>query len=169
MPDGLSRRTALLLVAVAFGLTFCVQALLGGGSSPARPAEAKGNASATVAAEAPAAQPDLRLVAAGAVPALRDPRQPRKRRAPASKPARKKKPSAHKVVKAAPKLAPAPVMRAAPVAPTPTVAPRYIPPAPPRSAPAPKPKRAAPKPKPTPAPTATPVTSGEFDNFGDEP
>ena len=166
MPDRLSLGSTLLLVVLACGLAFADQAPLGSGSSAAEPA-AKQNAPGLVAS-APAADPDLSLEAAGTVPALRDPRQPRKRRVHTRKPTRKK-PSARKVVKAAPKLAPAPVMRAAPVAPTPTVAPRYIPPAPPRSAPAPKPKRAAPKPKPTPAPTATPVTSGEFDSSGEGP
>ena len=163
MPDRLSLGSTLLLVVLAFGLAFAVQAPLGSGSSAAKPA-AKQNAPGLVAG-APTAEPDLSLEAAGSVPALRDPRQPRKRRVYTRKPTRKK-PSARKVVKAAPKLAPAPVMRAAPV-PTPTAAPRYIRLAPPRSTPAPKPKPAAPKP--TPAPTATPVTSGEFDSSGEEP
>jgi hypothetical protein len=153
MPDRLSLRSTLLLVVLAFGLAFAVQAPLGSGSSAAEPA-AKQNPPGLVAS-APTAEPDLSLEAAGTVPALHDPRQPRKRRAHTRKPTRK-------VVKAAPKLASAPVMRAAPVAPTPTAAPRYIPLAPPRSTPAPKPKPAAPKSTP-----ATPVTSGEFDNSGD--
>jgi hypothetical protein len=161
MPDRLSLGSTLLLVVLAFGLAFAVQAPLGSGSSAAQPA-AKQNPPGLVAS-APTAEPDPSLEAAGTVPELRDPRQPRKRRVHT----RKKKPSARKVVKAAPKRAPAPVMRAAPVRPTPTAAPRYIPLARPRSTPAPKPKRAAPKPKPTPAPAATPVTSGEFDNSGD--
>ena len=148
MPDGLTRRAAGLLVALAFGLTFCVQALLGGGSSPARPAEAKQNASASTAAEAPAVQPDLRLVAAGAVPALREPRKAPKRRV------RKRKRSVRKVVKVAPRVQPAPVMPAATAQPTPTAVPRYIPPAPRRT-----PKPAAPKP--------TPPRSGEFDTTGE--
>jgi hypothetical protein len=152
MPDGLSLRTTVLLVALAFGLTFAVQALLGGGSSAAKPA-AKQRVSGFVA-DAPGATPDLRLVAAGTVPALRDPRKPEVHK---RKPARKKKRAVRKVVKAAPKFTPAPVMRA-PVRPTPTAAPRYIPPAPRRSTPAPKP--AAPKPTPTPP-------SGDFDTSGE--
>ena len=63
MSDGLSLRTTVLLVALAFGLTFAVQALLGGGSSAATPAAAKQSASKVVA-DAPGAAPDLRLAAA---------------------------------------------------------------------------------------------------------
>jgi hypothetical protein len=163
MPDRLSLRSTLLLVALAFGVAFAIQVLLGGGSSAAQSA-AKQSAPGFVA-NAPGAQPDLSLTAAGTVPALRDPRQPRKRRVHTRKPARKKKPSVRRVVKAAPTVAPAPVMGAAPVLPTPTAAPRYIPPAPRRSTPAPRPKPAAPKPKP--APTSTPQASGEFDSSGE--
>ena len=36
MPDGLTPRATVLLVAVAFGLTFCVQATPGSGVVPAR-------------------------------------------------------------------------------------------------------------------------------------
>jgi hypothetical protein len=151
MPDHLSLRSTLLLVALAFGVTFAIQALLGGGSSAAEPA-AKHSVRGVVAS-APTAEPDLSLAAAGTVPTLRDPR----------KPARKKKPSVRKVVKAAPKVAPAPVMPAAAMSPTPTAAPPYIPPAPRRVAPKP-----APKPKPKPVPTSTPPDSGEFDS-SDEP
>jgi hypothetical protein len=160
MPDRLSLRRTLLLVALAFGLAFAVQAPLGGGSSAAEPA-AKQSAPGLVAS-APTAEPDLSLAAAGTVPALRDPRQPRRRRVRTRKPARKNHSSVRRVVKVAPKLAPAPVMVTAPVRPTPTATPRYIAPAPRRSTPAPKPK---PKPKPAPAPTPEP--SSEFDSSSD--
>jgi hypothetical protein len=162
MPDGLTPRATVLLVALAFGLTLCAQALLGGGSSPARPAEAKQNASASIAVEEPASQPDVRLVAAGTVPALREPRKARKRRV------RKPKRTARKVVRVAPRTRPAPVVPAATARPAPTAAPRYVPPAAPRYIPpAPRrtPKPAAPKP--TPPPASTPPSSGEFDTSGE--
>jgi hypothetical protein len=144
MPDRLSLRPALLMVALAFGVALVLSALLGGGSSAAQPA-AKQSAP-RVLTDAPGAEPDLSLEATEAVPALRD---PRKRRAPA----RKKKASARKVVNAAPKVKPA-----APVSPMPIATPRYVPPAPRRSTPAPKPK---------PKPAPTPQGSGEFDNSGE--
>jgi hypothetical protein len=148
MPDRLSLRPALLMVALAFGVAVVSSALLSGGSSAARPA-AKQSAPRVVT-DAPGAEPDLSLAATKAVPALRDPRQPRKRRAPA-----RTKASARKVVNAAPKVTPAP-----PVSPMPIATPRYVPPAPRRSTP-------APKPKPKPAPTSTPQGSGEFDSSGE--
>ena len=153
MPERLSRRTTLLLVAVAFGLTFAVQMLLGAGSSGEAPANRP--SAPSIAADAPAAEPDLRVVAAGKVPPLREPRS---RRAPARKPKR----AARKVTKAAPAARPAPVQPAAPAQPTPTATPRYIPPAPTRSVPAPKPK-----PQATPAPTFETLHSGEFDTSGE--
>ena len=158
MPDGLTPRVTGLLVALAFGVAFCAQALLGGGSTPARPAEPKQRASATVVPDAPAAQPDLRLVAAGTVPALREPRKPRRRRA------RKPKRTARKVVRAAPTVQPAPATATATPTPEPvaTAAPRYTPPAP-RQTPAPTLKPVAPKPTAPP----TPPESGEFDLTGD--
>ena len=146
MPDRLSLRPALLMVALAFGVAVVLSALLGGGSSAAQPAK---QSAPRVVTDAPGAEPDLSLAAAKAVPALRDPRQPRKRRAPA----RKKKASTRKVATAAPRITPA-----APVSQTPPATPRYVPPAPRRSTPAPKPK---------PAPTSTPQTSGEFDSSGE--
>jgi hypothetical protein len=155
MPHRLSLRSTLLLVALAFDLAFAIQALPGRGASAAQPA-AKQSAPGLVA-KAPGAEPDLSLVAAGTVPALRDPRQPRKRRVHTRKPARRKKPPVRMVVTATPELAPMLL--------TPTPAPRYIPPAPRRSTPAPRPKPAAPKPKP--APFSTPETSGVFDSSGE--
>jgi hypothetical protein len=152
MPDGLSLRVTALLVALAFGLTFAVQALMSGGSPAAKPAAEHRTAGATT--DAQGAAPDVRLVAAGAVPALREPRRPKVH-------VRKPKRTAPRVVMAAPRSAPRPVT---PVAtPAPTAAPRYVPPVPRYIAPAPRPKPVAPKPKP--APTAAPP-SGEFDTSG---
>ena len=162
MSNGLSLRTTVLLVALAFGVTFAVQALLDGGSSAATPRAAKQGVS-EVEAAAPGAAPDLELAGAS-VPALREPRQPRKRK---RKPQpRKEKPTVRKVVKAAPRARPAPVMPAATAQPTPapTAAPRYVAPAPRHVAPAP-PRPTAPKP--APAPTSAPPASGEFDTSGE--
>ena len=150
MPDGLSLRSALLLVALAFGLTFCVQALLSGGSPAAKPA-AKQSAHGSVVS-APGAEPDSTLAAAAKVPALRD--------------ARKQKPSVRRVVQAAPTVAPAPVVPTTTMSPTPTAAPPYIPPAPRRVAPKPVPEP-APTSVPKPAPTSTPPDSGGFDTYGE--
>jgi len=157
MPDGLTPRATVLLVAFAFGLTFCVQAILGRGSS-ARPAEAKQNVAPATPADEAAAQPSLRLAAAGTVPALREPRKPHKRRA------RKPKRKVRQAIRVAPTVTPAPVAPTATAQPAPTAAPRYIPPAP-RRTPAPTPKPAAPEP--TPAPTSTPPDLGEFDTTGE--
>jgi len=155
MPDGLTLRSTLLLAALAFGLTFAIQALAGGGGTSAvKPAT---RSAPEPVADAPGAEPDLRLAAAKAVPALRNPRKPPKRRVrkPARKPARKSPPR------------PAPVMAAPTAEPTPTPAPRYIPPAPRYIPPAPRqPTPKPPAPKPTPAPTSPPP-SGEFDTTGD--
>jgi outer membrane biosynthesis protein TonB len=160
MPARLSLRTAALLVALAFGLMFAVQALLGGGASAAKPAAT--TITGEVVADSPGAAPNLKLVAAGTVPALRQPRHPHKPRKPAAKP----KPAVRKPVKAAPKPKPKPaaVTPPAPVQPAPTATPRYVPPAPQHVTPAPRPKPAAPKP--TPAPTSTPQDSGAFDTSG---
>ncbi len=147
MPDGLSLRSTLLLVALAFGLAFATQALLSGGSSAAKPA-AKQSARGFVT-NAPGPRVALSLAAARKVPALRDA-------------ARKRKPSVRRVVQAAPTVTPTPVMPAATMSPTPTATPPYIPPAPPRVAPKP-----VPTPKPTPPPTSTPPDSGEFDSTGE--
>ena len=93
MPQSLSGRTTLLLVAIAFGLTLAVQLLLSGQPSATAPAARR--SAPSVVADAPAAKPDLRLVAAGTVPALRE---PRKRRPPAREPKR----SVRKVTQPAP-------------------------------------------------------------------
>ena len=87
MPNGLSLRTTALLVALAFALAFGVQALLGGVSSAAKPA-----AKASVA-DAPGAAPELRLAATRTVPALREPRQPRKHKRLDRKPVHKPTPA----------------------------------------------------------------------------
>ena len=121
MPERLSRRTTLLLVTLAFDLTFAVQMLLGAGSSAEAPASRP--SAPSIVADAPAAEPDLRLVAAGTVPPLRDPRS---RRAPARKPKR----AARKVTQAAPAVRPAPIQPAATMQPAPTATPQYTPPAP---------------------------------------
>ena len=149
MPHGLSLRTALLLVGLAFGLTFAVQVLVGGGSSGQKP-PAKRSAAARVA-DAPASAPDLQLAGA-AVPALREPRQPRGHKRLDRKPVNKPTPAVRNPVGTAPEFTPTP---AASVSPTPTAAP----PAPPQVTPAPKPRAA-------PAPTSTPA-SGEFDTTGE--
>ena len=146
MPDGLSLRTTALLVALAFALAFGVQALLGGVSSAAKPA-----AKASVA-DAPGAAPELRLAATQTVPALREPRQPRRHKRLDPKPVHKPTPAVKNPVGTAPEFTPTP---AASVSPTPTAAP----PAPPHVTPAPKPRAA-------PAPTSTPA-SGEFDTTGE--
>ena len=155
MPNKVSLRTTALLIALAFGLTFAVQAL-GGGSSAATPTAKKSAVGS--AADAPGAAPDLRLVAA-TVPALREPRKPRKPKVHHRKPARK--PTVRKVV-SAPRYTPTPMTPAPRVqpTPTPTAAPRYIPPAPRHVTPKPAPKA-------TPAPTEAP--SGEFDTSGEQP
>jgi hypothetical protein len=152
MLDRLSRRATLLLLGVAFGLTFTVQLLLSVGSSAPERNAARDVRAAV--ASAPAAAPKLRLVAAGTVPALREPRRSRKSRKPRPKPT----PPVRNVVEAAPTVQPEPMAPAATVHPAPTAAQRYIPPRP-----QPKPKPAAPKP--TPTPTAPP-SSGGFDTSG---
>jgi hypothetical protein len=155
MPHSLTLRTIALLVALAFGLTFALQALLGEGSSAAKPAAKK--SAAGFVADAPRAVPELRLVAAKAVPALREPRRPHK---PKVHRKRARKPAVRKVV-SAPRVTPAPMTPAPRVLPTPTAAPRSIPPAPRLVTPKPA------APKATPAPTAPP--SGEFDTSGEQP
>ena len=152
MPDGLTLRSTALLVALAFGLSFGIQMLRGGGSSAAEPSRTQ---SATgSAAEAPGAQLELRLAAAGAVPALREPRAKRKvhdrKRAPEPKPT--------VPLDAPPQKTPTPAP-AASVSPTPSAAPRDIPRPPPAITPAPTPRA-------TPVPRSTPA-SGEFDTSGE--
>jgi hypothetical protein len=154
MPNGLSLRTTVLLVALAFGLTFAIHALLDAGSSTAKPA-ARRDAPAFVAS-APGAETDLALAGAVSVPALRDARMPREKHA--------RRKAVESVGTAAPP-APRPVISAAPVPPAPTPAPRYVVPAPRYVAP-----RAPPKPRSTPEPetTAAPApSSGEFDTTGE--
>ena len=140
MPDRLSLRSTLLLVALAFGLTFTIQALLSGGKPTAKPLTAA-RAPVSVSA-APGAEPDLSLAAARTVPALRNPRPPERKKRRVRK------------VKPAPTVAPTPV---ASVSPTPPPTPQYV---------APTPKR-KPTPKPKPTRTPTPDASGEFDSSGE--
>ena len=151
MPNRLSLRSTLLLIALAFGLAFAIQVLLGDASSAAKPA-AKQSAPGFVT-NAPGPRVALSQAAAGKVPALRDARK---------KVARKRKPSVRRVVQAAPTVTPTPVMPAATMSPTPTATPPYILPAPPRMAPKP-----VPTPTPKPPPTSTPPDSGEFDSTGE--
>ena len=148
MPNRLTLRTTLVLVALAFGAAFAIQALLDGDSSAAKPAvkDAHGFVPNT-----PGLKVAKSLAAAGQVPALRD--------------ARNKTPSVRRVL-AAPTVIPTPVMPAATIIPTPTASPPPTPPAPPRYVPpAPSPKPATPER--TPAPTSTPPDSGEFDTTGE--
>lgn len=138
MPGGLSRRTAMLLVALAFGATFAFEALPDSGSPTERTA-GKGTAADRLASR------DLGFRAT-TVPALRE-----ARKAPAR--------VAHRVRTIATPPPVTPVRTVEPGPPDPTVtaqptsppAPRYVPPAPP---------------PPTPAPTAAPP-SGEFDTTGE--
>jgi hypothetical protein len=147
MPDRLSLRSTMLLVVLAFGLAFAIQAPFGSSSSAAKPSAKQD--SPALAVNTPGAEPDLALAAAGTVPALRDPLKPRKRRHK-----QHSAPKVHKAPKVLPAVTPTPT-----ASPTPTATPRYIPPAP-RSTP-------APKRKPKPTPTPTPQTSGEFDGAGE--
>jgi hypothetical protein len=155
MPGGLTLRSTAFLVALAFGLTFGIRVLFGGGSSAAEPSRTQ--SAARSAAEAPGAQPDLRLAAAGAVPALREPRLTRK--VHDRKRAHQPKPTVREPVDAPPEKTPAAGTPAASVSPTPSAAPRDIPRPPPDITPAPKPRA-------TPAPSSTPA-SGEFDTSGE--
>jgi hypothetical protein len=154
MPEGLTPRATVLLVALVFGLAFGIQTLLGESPSSSKPA-LEPVVAASTDADVAAARPDLRLVAAGTVPALRDPRKPPK---PRKHDARKVKRSVRKVVVVAPTATPEPAATPKPVV---TPAPRYTPPAP-RRTPAP-----ARTPAPTPAPTTAPTDSGEFDTTGE--
>jgi outer membrane biosynthesis protein TonB len=159
MPDRLSLRSSLLLVALAFGLAFAIQALVNDGSPTTNPA-ANESPHGSVAS-APGAEPDASLAGAAKVPALRDAR---------TIAARKQKPSVRRVVQAAPTAAPAPVEPTATASPTPTAAPPYVPPAPRPVVPNPVPKpksTPAPTTVPKPAPTSTPPDSGEFDTYGE--
>ena len=149
MPNRLTLRATLVLVALAFGVASAIQSLLAGDSSAGKPAVHDGPGFVT---NAPGPGVAMSLAAAGQVPALRD--------------ARKKKPSVRRAVTAGPTVIPTPVMPAAPMSPTPTATPPDIPPAPPRYIPpAPSPKPATPEP--SPAPTSTPPDSGEFDSIGE--
>jgi hypothetical protein len=154
MPDRLTLRATLILVAIALGLAFAI-GTLAGGSPAAKPTAKSGRGPVT---SAPGARVELSLTAASTVPALRHPEQARARRVHAREPARIESAS----VEAAPKLAKAPVVRGAPISPTPTAAPRYIAPTPHRVAPTPVPKH-----KPEPTAISTPPDSGEFDTSGE--
>jgi len=144
-----TRRTALVLLVLAFVAAFTVAA--NAGDSPAtKPAATR---SAPLAEESGKAA-DLSLTAAETVPPLRDPIKPKPKPTPKHKPK--------------PRVTPAPVMTA-PTAtptpawtPTPTATPQYVAPAP-RYVP---PRRTA---TPKPAPTAPPEPSGDFDSSGDTP
>ena len=149
MPNRLSRRATLLLLGVAFGLTFTVQLLLSDGSSaPER--EGRAGTLARPSPRAPAAAPKLSVVAGG------DGAGAARAAAATPSPASPRRPC--RIVEAAPTVEPEPTP-AATVQPAPTAAPRYIAPRP-----QPTPKPAAPKP--TPTPTAPPP-SGEFDTSGE--
>lgn len=141
MPDRLSLRATLLVIVLAFCLTFTIQTLASG-ESTAKPVAAA--AAPISVAAAPAVAPDLSLAAVRTVPALRNPRPPKRKKRRVRK------------VKPAPRVARTPVTR---VSPTPTATPRYVPPAP-RLKP-------APTPKPKPIPTSTPEPAGEFDSSGE--
>src|SRR4051794_41316439 len=142
MPRGLTPRSSIVLVSLAFSVTFALQAL-GGSEAAQRPARPP------VAAR-PGPKPDLSLAAARSLPALKNPRVPH---------VRKPKPKTRHVVVRAP--TPAPARVAATPVPTPKpkpkprpVAPRYVP------TPAPRyvaPRYVAPQRTPAPTPKATPV------------
>ena len=166
MPDRLSRRATLLLVALAFGLTFGVQALLGGGSSAGRAA-----GRAALRPPSPRTRP-LRGPSCGwrrPGPSRRCASRGRRASARARPRKRERKPSARKVATAAPRVQPAPV----------TPAPDDARPDDARRNGAARAHRrsaraaaaaAAPKPiapKPAPAPTSAPPPSGEFDTTGE--
>ena len=158
MPDGLSRRATLLLVAVAFGLTFCVQVLLGGGSSAGAAGEPKQSARGRSRRTHLPREPDLRLVGGRDRAARCAIRASRASAAP-----RKPKRAVRKVRRPRPPSRPRPSVPAATAQPAPTAAPRYIPPAPTRQRPgaeaaAPSPRRRRPP---------TPPPSGEFDTTGE--
>jgi hypothetical protein len=152
MPNGVTPRITVVLISLAFSVTFGLQAL---GSSPAPKAAAQPARASS--AEPPGPRPDLTLTA-HAVPALKDPRVPHVR-----KPKRKKR----HVVAAAPK--PAPVRVVSTPDPTPAATPRPRPkpkPAAPRYVPTPAPRYVPPRRTPAPTPQAKPVPSGEFDTSG---
>jgi hypothetical protein len=151
MPTRLSRRTTLLLVVLSFELTFAAQTLHADRPSAELPATRPTIES--LGAEAPSADPDVRLADAGTVPALREPRV---RRSPRTKP---KGPS---VARVTPTVAPT-ATATAPTATAPTATATATPTPVPRFSPAPT---AAPKPQPKPVATATPP-SGEFDTSGE--
>ena len=159
MPDRLSLRSTLLLVALAFGLAFAIQALLSGGSPTANPAA---NESRTgPSASAPAAEPDPSLAVAAKVPALRDARKHAARKQKPLRPqgraggayGRPGASRAHRDHEPDADRRPAP----SPPAPRPVV---------PKPVPTPKPTP-APTTVPMPAPTSTPSDSGEFDTNGE--
>jgi len=149
MPDRVTRRTALILIAAAFCLALAVQAFAGGSSTPQRVVQAKDAA----LAEQPGPAADLALKATPRIPALRNPIKPKPKRKPKPKPKKRPKAVAAPVPRAmAPAATPTPTPLATPqYVPTPAPTPRYIPP------------------RRTPAPTATPPPepSGDFDTTGE--
>jgi hypothetical protein len=150
MPDRLTFQATLVLVAVALGLAFGIQVLVGGGASAAKPTAKRGPA---LVQSTPASAMDPELTAARAVPALRAPRtgrvQPRR-------PTR----IAGRSVTPALTLVSTSVAPAGSARPTPTAVPRDVTPPPPRVVP-------APKPEPEPTPFSTPESSGDFDTTGE--
>lgn len=153
MPDRVTRRAALVLIALAFGLAFAVQAFAGSSPAPKRAT------TTPVTTNEPGPEADLSLAAATRVPALRDPIKPKPK--PKPKPRKKPRPAP----KPAPRTAPTAPMMAAPTPqPTPVATPRYVP----TRVPTPRyvPPRRTPAPRSTPAPTP-PEPSGDFDTTGD--
>jgi hypothetical protein len=154
MPYRVSRRSTLIVVALAFGLTFAIRALLDADSPTAKPAALK-NAPAFVAS-APGAETDPALAEAVSIPALRGARTPRKKHT---------RSKAVESVETVAPPAPRPVIPTATEPPAPTPTPQYVAPAPRYVAPRPAP---TPKSTPAPEPTATPApSSGEFDTIGE--
>ena len=151
MPDGLTFQATLVVVAVAFGLAFGVQVLVGGGASAGKPNAKQGPA---LVQSTPGSAVDL-LTAARAVPGLRASRAPQEGRVQPRRPT----PVARRAVTPVVRLVSAPVSPAESARPTPTAVPRDVAPPPPRVAP-------APKPKPESTPTSTPESRGRFDTTG---
>jgi hypothetical protein len=150
MPDRLTFQATLVLVAVALGLAFGVQVLVGGGASAAKPTAKRGPA---LVQSTPASAMDPELTAARAVPALRAPRTGRVQPRRPTRIARRSVTPALTLISTS--VAPAGSAR-----PTPTAVPRPVASLPPRVVP-------APKPKPEPTPTSTPESPSDLDTTGD--
>jgi outer membrane biosynthesis protein TonB len=150
MPDGLTLRTTVVLVAVAvaFGLAFAVQSVPF--SSRAGDGTRARSSFTGDVARAGGPQFDVRLTAAERMPALREPRAAPKRKASR----RPVAPAVPSIVTPAPSPLPLPVEPTATISPVPTPAP-HLPPPPART------------PQPTPVPTAAPPPSGHFDTTGE--